>query len=1208
MKHKKTLSFIAAALIFAQLFLFIPHAVADGGRDVLKTTPPLVAIKSASFEAYDSSNVKVTDLNNIPKDAKIKIKYTFEVKDATDPLDDVKGGDFFTIALPSELTSISSFPTIINQEIKITAKNDKDEDEEVTIANLSINKDGLVTITFTEAVADYTLGDIDFTINGQFSEEKIGDETGASFSLYAGGTVYTLGFKEDPLTPDPIKASITKTGSYNAATNEITWLVTVNTGGDDITLNNVTVKDKLGDNQVYKSSNITPKAGSPIEGYYVFDLGSVKGETSFTVTTTPTDGAFGTEGSSKVLENDVELYKGTDATPLSTANAKVTVTTDWVQKKGVSRYVEAEKAYYIDWTITLNNNNRTIPSGATVTDTLPAFLALDLATVKRNGEAKPDLDSATLVGQEFTYTFGADAAGSQIITFTTKVHDDYFKQQNQTGFVNTGTLKIGEISYSGASGNVGVGTSLLKKSGSGYDASTKLITWQLEVNENGREITAATITDTITDANQAFYADFGVVRDGSVKLTKVEDVKDVTSAANRYHFDGTSKTLTIYLGNLAVTDKPTITFKTEVINPIDYANNKTTPYINTATLTGGGITSSISTGSQSVKSTVIAKASESYNYETRKLAWSITINQNNMNMPNAVVTDIIPQGQAYVGGSLKIDNVPSEGKLDSTSTANKLIINVGEISTQHTITFETVITDLDVFLKTNGDVTFKNDATLNSGITNAPDVSVYAERTVTNKAIDKKVGIEYTQSTGYIGWEVLINANQVQMQNAKLHDKLQDGLELDSESVKLYLYNQDEFGNRTVGNEVPAANYSFTYDYALREFKFDLPNGAQGYCLRFNTDVVKPGKYSNTISFTGSYSGKGSTQSGVTVTDADVLASGSGWNGSITVKKTDANGKPLEGAEFELLESTKTVKKRGTTGGNGEIKFDKLKIRTYYIRESKAPLGYALDPAEIPVILTTTADPATRNIHVNVENNLLVAAVSVNKTDKQGNPLSGGSFAIYNASDAGFSTPLKTVAALNGVIRFTHMLAGEYIIRELEAPSGYIRSNETISVTLTLNTQNNTLADVLSGERLENERKSSEVSYGSVEFQKVNRNSIPLTGAVFGIYDNAGRLISTTTSDYRGAVSFADVPFGEYTVKELEAPKGYKRSDIPLSVNILGYKPTLPAPNGFMNIPLGTLPQTGGFFDDTVLIILGCLLMLSGVAVLLGAKQLRKKR
>lgn len=75
--------------------------------------------------------------------------------------------------------------------------------------------------------------------------------------------------------------------------------------------------------------------------------------------------------------------------------------------------------------------------------------------------------------------------------------------------------------------------------------------------------------------------------------------------------------------------------------------------------------------------------------------------------------------------------------------------------------------------------------------------------------------------------------------------------------------------------------------------------------------------------------------------------------GSIKLIKTDGRKKtPLEGVEFDLLDSEKNVTGSYKTDKNGEIFIDNLEIGTYYLRETKALKGYKLTDELIQVELT----------------------------------------------------------------------------------------------------------------------------------------------------------------------------------------------------------------------------------------------------------------
>jgi uncharacterized surface anchored protein len=311
-------------------------------------------------------------------------------------------------------------------------------------------------------------------------------------------------------------------------------------------------------------------------------------------------------------------------------------------------------------------------------------------------------------------------------------------------------------------------------------------------------------------------------------------------------------------------------------------------------------------------------------------------------------------------------------------------------------------------------------------------------------------------------------------------------------------------------------------------------------------------KYSNTIAFSGTYSGSDTVSSSYTIREEHIEAGSSGWNGSITVTKVDADNNVISSeAEFELLDSMKNVKATLSTNSDGQAVFPRLKLRTYYIREKTAPLGYALDTTEYEITLVGGEDPATRNRTISITNELLVANISMQKTGADDEPLSGGSFAIYDAADTGFTTPLQTKPADNGLVEFTGLLPGDYKIRELAAPIGYKLSGVVVDVSLVLDEENNMLDDVVIDEPFINVLQTADIS-----LQKTDIEGEPLSGGSFAIYDAADTDFITplqTVAANEGLVEFTSLLPGDYKIRELIAPIGYVLSnaviDAPLVLN-----------------------------------------------------------
>ncbi|MEE0954492.1 MAG: SpaA isopeptide-forming pilin-related protein [Eubacterium sp.] len=96
--------------------------------------------------------------------------------------------------------------------------------------------------------------------------------------------------------------------------------------------------------------------------------------------------------------------------------------------------------------------------------------------------------------------------------------------------------------------------------------------------------------------------------------------------------------------------------------------------------------------------------------------------------------------------------------------------------------------------------------------------------------------------------------------------------------------------------------------------------------------------------------------------------------GNAEFTKTDALDHPLEGAEFTLykeeecttVETNRSGKRMVvTSGADGVISFDNMPLGTYYMKETKAPEGYALDNTVYKVIIADPDSPSGSKIVVN---------------------------------------------------------------------------------------------------------------------------------------------------------------------------------------------------------------------------------------------------
>ncbi len=1091
--HREGLRF--SALLLAVILCMMAFPAAAAGTDVVSAPTGMVDITSASISLYTVDGTPVTTLSNVPQDAKIDIDLSFALDYGWEQTHDIPDGTKFSLTLPSALTDVTSFQTVENVPMQYEGE---------TYASFSISSAGVITVTFNGLIDQEGLSAItgELSVSGSFNEEAIGTGDTIEFSLKA-DTTYTISFEEDddiPATP----ASIEKTGDYDEAAGEILWTVTVTPG--DGALENVTVSDTLSNNQVFIEDTLTLPDGSLAKdmetGDYIFTLGTVSSVTAFKYRTKPANDAFSSanENANVAFENNVKLNVG--GTEAAADSAIVNIKTDYIEKNGTF-HTDTEGKPYILWSVDVNNNHLALTVPFTLSDTLPLHLTMSESSLTVDGKAAAFTGS----GSTYTYTFTQDVTGPVRLQYVTYVDEAYYLQQDSVSFTNTATLTYNSKTYSDTV-SVGVGTSLLRKTGGGYDPKTQRITWSMAVNENGKSFTNAVIEDTILPG-QEFV-------EGSVTIQNKDDAT--------YGYDGNSSKLTITLGDIFSTQKPVITYQTRVTNPAHTAtNNSGVSYSNTATLTGVGISASTSTGTQTVKSQVLSK-SGSYDYAAHRLNWTLTVNNNGMTMSSLEVKDSISSGQSYVENSMYVDGQ----SVDPIQSGSSLIIPLGTIAHEVIITLSTELSqsELAKFLDTNQNVTFYNNASLTSDY--GQTVTVPASVTVNNRSLTKSVKSGYSEQEGTIEWEVRVNPQQVALENTILVDVLQAGLSLDTESIRLYKWSIDDLGNLSQGDLVASSAYSFEYNHTTREFRFHLPDEAQGYILQFKTDVEAAGTYSNEISLSGHAQVKGKTSSTVRVND--VSASISGKNGSITIKKVDkTNNNPITtGAIFELLDSNGVVKAEATTGSNGEVTFTKLKLRSYSIREKNAPLGYALNTVTYPVTLSGESTTG----FVVVADDPLTASVMLHKTNESGKPLSGGTFAIYRSTDT--ATALQQAASVDGCIVFSGLTAGIYTIKELQAPSGYKRTDETRTVTLTLNSAYNTLPNVELTDPLINypkpDRKPAPTPKPDTGSVVVSDKDNP-PGTKIVIYDKDGKQVGTVTTDENGNAEFPDLPYGDYTVR-----------------------------------------------------------------------------
>ncbi|QUH27130.1 SpaA isopeptide-forming pilin-related protein [Serpentinicella alkaliphila] len=1127
------------------------------------------------------TNVEITDedgnpfLGDVNKDSKLRLQYDFAIPDmetVTGSVYGITAGQKYSFSIPNEIP--------IKNQLNIPL-----EDSEGNLfGNVVIDTDNQGTITFTEFATSLSNVSGFFWVYSEFDAEKIGNDGNQDivFDLGSGQSkVITIPFE---LEDEEFDIKLEKDGNYDKETNEITWTINVKPETYPIIreLDNVVIKDFIEANQVYieGSFSIDPEVVGSFnysEGELSFSFSEPINKTAgeeyiITFKTRPEISGF-TENNQTLLFKNQALaefeYKNNPKTSFSN-EAQVDVTSDFIEKYG-----ELSGFDNIDWTVKINNNYFTIEN-AKITDKLPVGLTLDELSIKVNrSEVTINNTTGPLKYDEanrvLTYEFNTTINEPQTLTYRTKVTDPTAFESNQPKtYTNEALLEGNGVPNDTKIGvGVEVPTSVIEKQALGYNSSNQEITWRITVNSNKIAMSGAVVTDSI-QAGLEYVENSFEVRDNDNNI--INPITGLTFIGPTAGEHGRGLITYNIPDELTVGKTVTIEFKTRVLDNNIYATNRNTNFTNRATLNYTNGPESISTATQQVRSQVISKRSLGYNYNTREIEWEITINQNKMPLTNVIVKDVIPVGHKYVVGSSTIGNEFITPNYDESS--NILTYDVGNINDQKIIKFKTIVEDLSIF-EDNKTITVTNTARISANEIPG-EVVVTGSRNINNTVVGKKGN--YTNGNNYIDWEVTVNQNSLDIENPVLEDVLQEGLFLDTESVKLFKAVRPNNGNLTKGDEIYLTADNIKYDGPSRTFEFHFNQTIDGpYILEFRTDIgdaYRNATFKNTVTFKGSRPTQDSTSSNIVVSFQIGGGGASGTLGSITIEKVDKDTNvKLVGATFQLIDTFGNVLSEKTTNSSGRLTFDRLKFRTYSIKEVSAPEGYVLigDPYLIVI------NSSNKDITFTAQNSTIKGSIGFRKIDSQTKePIEGAEFELFN--EFGDSLGITTKSGIDGLVTFTDIPYGSYIIKEI-SPAEYYK-NQVIELKANISEDEQLVyaSPVGNSEVLYNVENT--INTGNIKLIKVDKvnNEIKLQGALFRLFRLLGEeeiLVSEIITDKDGFAIWEYVKYGKLVIREVTPPEGYylntSEVQIELSDDVLDGLDTLEIRFENDKIPLGNL-------------------------------------
>ena len=255
-----------------------------------------------------------------------------------------------------------------------------------------------------------------------------------------------------------------------------------------------------------------------------------------------------------------------------------------------------------------------------------------------------------------------------------------------------------------------------------------------------------------------------------------------------------------------------------------------------------------------------------------------------------------------------------------------------------------------------------------------------------------------------------------------------------------------------------------------------------------------------------------------------------------------------------------------------------LPFGSFYFKEISTDEHYILSDEKYPVVFEYAGqDAALVEIRANdgepIDNDLIYGEIHGLKKDEDGNALGGALIGLFKADCTEFTAEnaiMTATSAEDGGFSFADVPYGNWVVREIEAPTGFVLSEESFAVNVDKD-----------GAVIEVEIENTLIR-GTVQLTKTDKDypDNKLSGAEFSVYrdsngnkefDADDELIGTLTETSAGVYEMPDLIYGGYFVKEEKAPEGFYLDENAYYFEITEHGKTVIVENeagkGFVNAP-----------------------------------------
>ncbi|WP_182201148.1 SpaA isopeptide-forming pilin-related protein [Paraliobacillus salinarum] len=889
----------------------------------------------------------------------------------------------------------------------------------------------------------------------------------------------------------------------------------------------------------------------------------------------------------------------------------------------------------ITWEVDFNKSLEDIQNGI-LKDNLSAgqsFVPGSLKVYKLTMNADGTVAS---VGEEITdHTFGdqfdlqlGNISDAYRIVYDTAVDPD----DTATKYKNTALLSgdnLEEISAT-ASQTVKRGKPL-EKSNSNYNGVEQTIDWEIKYNFNQKNIQQANahIKD-IFGQNQELKGDVAVYY-ASIDPNTGEATKGDPVPAGNYTFTPVQENVDSELRNgfkinmnSDIEGQPfIIDYQTTVSDRVESDFSVTNKVVD------GNNNEVTSTGN--IKQGVLIKTGKAADYKAKTKDWSISLNKDQYEMNNLIIEDTMPDGFTprvddiviKHGGTL-LSNAEYEATFDQASKAFKITF-LTQITKRVDISYTT---DIDFDVAGYG-ASYKNIVDATWQTTDNIDQTQTGSATFDPGSYTKENGFKggtYNVVNKTVTWEIGINYNDTTLVNPVVRDIIEKNQNFDINTVKVYAMNRGSEANSfTRGEEIDSSQYDIieVVENGQPGFEVHFKNTiTEAYLIEFETDLngeMVEGTYNNTATIkddTGQQfdlTGTVSPHEGGTLVDKSANQNNDNprivnWTVDINFSQSKVNdveitdtlgvNQSLYPDSFVIygtkVENNKIVKDLSTKLSEGTdytIEYTQTEDqRDRFVLEfvNSVEKGYVLEYDSRIMFVDDTNKNITNEIKLGgitaegfkhsdsvnkaidmssigggIDGNVGSLIVTKVNKDDSSEKLSGATFELWNADNTEFIK--KETTGADGTVTFNKLIYGDYILKETNAPEGYVVGiNDQQIVKVDADTINETITNAKIIRDVELIKTDAETGEA-------------LQGVIFELQDENDEVVpgyESLETDENGKIKISNLEPGNYRFVETKPLFGYENMDKSVSFTIETDQTKVLEKTAKNNIILGSVELT----------------------------------